>query len=121
MSSLIDWLRGLEAKATPGPWVDTSTPDEARPIYSADERVYGEILCDPPMDDREHDKALVCALRNAAPALLRRLEAAEAMIDAAYAAGWDSWEGYDVFANERKAYHAAVAESEWLVPPEAPR
>ena len=64
-------LRRLHEAATPGPWVDMSTSDEVRPICSVD----SEICCDPEGDDRESDRALIAAMRNALPALIDIAEA----------------------------------------------
>ena len=70
-------------EATPGPWVDTSTLDEVRPIASVAGDSYCEICYDPEMDDRENDRAFIAHARTDLPAAIARIEWQEKRLDEA--------------------------------------
>jgi hypothetical protein len=82
-------LRELLAKATPGEWLVESREakhDHAINGYGWDElaTVYGREVVDEEGDAEGRANAeLIVAMRNALPALLDRLEAAEAVVKAA--------------------------------------
>jgi len=73
-------LRRLEAEATPGPWMDFGNlePYEGHVVAVGGDSL-SPICQDPDGDDRPHDRALIAALRNAAPNLLARAELAARM------------------------------------------
>ena len=82
--NLVEYLRGLEAKATPGPWVVTPNGDA---IYRGDKQDGGPCVVVAPagrvMGDPERlvaDLTLIEEGHNALPALLRLVRAQEAML-----------------------------------------
>ena len=129
--NLIEYLRGLEAKAAPGPWHST---DDAEVCNEGGVIVWCDSLLVP--DQASCD--LIAASRNALPALLRRLGADEAAVLTLEAFTRDYADSSRtprcVNCGARSAsrgavgcgrcevlrdWRAAAAESERLVPPEA--
>lgn len=88
MTDIIQELRGLIAKATPGPWdglpsddyviVADAYPDKYGGIFQSDDTgPYLAVFGNRPNDYGEANRDLVVAAINHLPALLDRLEAAE--------------------------------------------
>lgn len=94
MADLIDELRGLMAKATPGPWKVSETGATIRASHVYDPLGGLPRLCttritfgyDGNADQRAIDYALIVAAVNALPALLATLAEAERALEGAAAA-----------------------------------
>jgi hypothetical protein len=85
--ALVDRLRDLLGKATPGPW-ETSVDYSGRYAVACVKKAgLPACLCD---WENEHDFHMIAALRNAAPALLDRIEALEREVR-----GWRECALYD--------------------------
>ena len=75
-----DTLRELLAAIAPEPWNDLyKTEHDVAYVCAGD----GSIICFMAPENEDANAALIVALRNAAPALLARLEAAERVVEAA--------------------------------------
>ena len=72
--STVGMLRELEAKATPGPWF-WDTRISLRPFTACVDSGYADL------PHKEADGALIAAMRNAMPALLRVADAAKARFE----------------------------------------
>ena len=112
MSTIIERLRALHEKATPGPWIDYggdivqatmgSTGEGPLDYYGDGKDVYEAGMEGLPISAA--NQALFIAMRNALPALLDRIVAAEVHIAAIEACPYDD--------NERGRWKAAVEASE---------
>ena len=121
-------LRRLEADATPGPWVATSDDDHERNdvvtcsqvAYVHNKHVsmyvFTEAAADPYRSDTPWaDAQLIATARNALPALLDRLERAEAVVAVAEGVGMN-WKlgapyGFDALNEALDAYRAVRSQT----------
>lgn len=81
MTDIIQELRSLIEKATPGPWVDQAGSTSGRAIVSPEAPKVRRNVAAIGGDRRDANAALIVAAINHLPALLDRLEAAERRVD----------------------------------------